>query len=117
VANENGMGLRPELEGARGPIFEDWAGVAGGADMVEFIRTVVPSDNIEEEDEEIGEEDEESDRRFIKPRSTYFNGELLRDAFFCTLHRGIDDETRHDERGRMILKMSMGGEWIFFRSP
>jgi len=118
VANENGMGLHPESNHSetQGPVFEDWARVAGGADMVEFIRAVALNDNIEEEDEEIGEEDEESDRRFIKPRSTYFNGELLWDAFFCTLHRGIDDETRQDERRRLV-KVSMGGDWIFFRSP
>jgi hypothetical protein len=122
VASDNGMGYNPRLNRPKTRawrhIFEDWARVAGGADWVERIRSIAQSDDIKEDDEEIGEEDEESDREFSKPGSMYFNGELLWDAFFSSLHRGVDRVDGASQNERMSTVFSaLDGNWVFFRSP
>jgi hypothetical protein len=115
--------------------------------MREFVRAVMMSDDIDEDNKKTGEkheqtreedeqtrgedeqtrgedeqtrgEDEESDGGFVKPGSMYFNGELLFDAFFSSLFRGHDQKREKWEihEDKMVLSGSMEGDWVFFNSP
>lgn len=119
VAGENGMGCVPWLNRPTGMIwgiFEDWARVAGGDEMLELVRAVALSDDIDEENKTTGEEDEESDSDFVKPGSMYFNGESLIDAFFGCLLRGRD-RAGEIQQDRMVISTSMEGDRVFFKSP